>query len=42
MNSNISLDYYLLKQFAIDNDLDFLAIYGSFYEGNATDKTILT
>jgi predicted nucleotidyltransferase len=39
MNSSKSLDYNVLKQFAIDNDLDFLAVYGSFYDGNPTEKS---
>ena len=39
MNSKISLDYDTLKQFAIDNNIDFLAVYGSFFKGNQTEKS---
>jgi predicted nucleotidyltransferase len=34
-------DYNLLKRFAEENDIDFLAVYGSFYTGNHNDKSDL-
>jgi predicted nucleotidyltransferase len=39
MNSSRSLDYNLLRQFAKDNGIDFLAIYGSFFNGEATENS---
>jgi predicted nucleotidyltransferase len=35
------LDYNIIRQFAIDNGIDFIAVYGSFYKGNANENNDL-
>ena len=41
MKLNKSLDYNILRQFAIDNNIDFLAIYGSYYENTQNSNSDL-
>jgi predicted nucleotidyltransferase len=31
-----SLDYNIIKNFAIENGIDFIAVYGSYYSGDET------
>lgn len=39
MKSNKSLDYNIIRDFAKRNDIDFVAIYGSYYNGNPSSKS---
>lgn len=34
-----SLDYNFFRKFAIDNDIDFIAVYGSYYKGEASENS---
>ena len=35
------MDYNIIRKFAIDNGIDFLAVYGSYYKGNANENSDL-
>ncbi len=39
MKLNKSLDYNIIKQFALENDIEFVAIYGSYHNGNPNSKS---
>ena len=34
-----SLDYNLIREFAKENEIDFVALYGSYYKGNQNEKS---
>ena len=34
-----SLDYNLFRKFASDNGIDFVAVYGSYFNGNFNEKS---
>ena len=39
MKLNKLLDYNIIREFAIQNDLDFVAVFGSYYNGKPTDSS---
>lgn len=33
------MDYNFFRKFAVDNEIDFIAVYGSYFKGEATENS---